>query len=466
MKRVRMYLRVLSLIAFGAFAVAAHAEDWKYVKSIQIPRPYVPIFAAVTPTGDCVVATFNNTRSEQPVNLPVIYVHKPLSETPGFYVVCTNPFPALRGYSGVAVDSAGNYYVAADTGGDDSWIRKFKPDGKPDMAFGNKGEVRPNRRVLGLDLKGDYLFATFGFGELVKIDARTGQIVGRVTAPPQAPPIRDVAVDPTRELIYGVANGAAWVWRGGKFNNLQGYKLERLTEDTLKAPKAGEGVYFDAFGDRLLMPVSELATLFVVDSKGNATKSEIAGGEGLVQSPSDAVLLADGETLFIPDMKPGPSGECLIHVMKRVAAVTKSAGAGEVTLPSLADAGLLKAKNGAATGVAAPSSEVGWKNSFDEAFGEAKRTGKPVLLYARTAQAKRCQDLEAGFLKSEEFVKAASKTIPFYFDVTSDSKLAQQLGIFRVPFIALYKPDGERIEMWLGRFDTNEVLTKINALVK
>jgi hypothetical protein len=460
-----------SRIAFLVFATAAalsstvRAEEWKYTKSIQIPRPYVPIFAAVTPTGDCVVATFNNTRSEKPVNLPVIYIHKPLSESPGFYVVCTNPFPALRGYSGVAVDSAGNYYVAADTGGLDSWIRKFKPDGKPESAFGTNGEIRPNRRVLGLDLAGNYLFTTFGFGELVKIDARSGQIVGRVPAPPQAPPIRDVAVDPTRELIYGVANGAAWVWRGGKFNNLQGYKLERLTEDTLKNPKAGEGVYFDAFGDRLLMPVSELATLFAVDSKGNATKSVIAGGEGLVRLPSDAVLLADGETLFIPDMKTGPSGECLIHVMKRVATVTKSAGAGEVTLSSLAAAGLLKASTEAAP-VAIASSEISWKSSFNEAFGEAKRAGKPVLLYARTAQARRCQELESGFLKSPEFVQAASNTVPYLFDVTTDSKLAQQLGIFRVPYIALYRPDGERIEMWIGRIDTNDVLKKLNEVVR
>ncbi|MGC8741296.1 MAG: thioredoxin family protein [Candidatus Sumerlaeaceae bacterium] len=456
------------LIAFTLIACSVQAEDWKYVKSIQIPRPYTPIFAAITPTGDCVVATFNNTRSEKPVNLPVIYIHKPLSESPGFYVVCTNAFPSLRGYSGVAVDSAGNYYVAGDTGGDDSWIRKFKPDGKPDISFGINGEVRPNRRVLGLDLAGNKLFTTYGFAELVCLDARTGRVLGQILPPPgEKPPIRDVAVDATREVIYGVANGAAWVWRGGKFNNLSGYKLERLTQEMLKNPKAGEGVYFDAFGDRLLMPVSDLATLFAVDARGNATKSEIAGADGLVQSPSDAVLLADGETLFIPDMKTGPSGECLIHVMKRVSAVTKTAGSGEVTLPSLADAGLLKASAGDATGASsAMGTELAWKTSFTAAFDEAKRINKPVLLYARNSAAKRCQELESGFLKSSEFVQLANKTVPFYFDVSSDPKLAQQLGIFRVPFIAIYKPDGERVDMWLGRFNTADVLTKLEQVTK
>lgn len=469
MKNVRLITSGVAAI-LALCSLGAYGEDWSYVKSIQIPRPYTPIFAAVTPTGDCVCGTFNNTRSEGLVDLPVIYIHKPLSDSPSFYVVCTNKFPPLRGYSGVAVDSAGNYYVAADTGGDDSWIRKFKPDGKPDVAFGINGEIKPGRRVLGLDLAGNKLFTTFGFGELVCLDAQTGKVLGQVLPQSKsAPPIRDVAVDPPRELIYGVANGAAWVWRGGKFNNLMSYKLERLTEDTLKNPKAGEGVCFDAFGDRLLMPVSELATLFAVDSKGNATKSEIAGANGLVQSPSDAVLLADGETLFIPDMKPGPSGECLIHVMKRVAAVTKSVGSGEATLPSLADAGLLKPPAAASTSAQTPTSmgsEIAWKNSFDAAFNEAKATRKPVLLYARTTAARRCQDLESGFLKSPEFVKLANKTVPFYFDVTSDPKLAQQLGIFRVPFIAVYRPDGERVEMWLGRFDTADVLAKLEQLTK
>jgi hypothetical protein len=446
------------------------AEDWKYFQSIQIPRPYTPIFAAVTPTGDCVVATFNNTRSDQPVELPVIYIHKPLSSTPGFYVVCKNSFPALRGYSGIAVDSQGYYYVAADTGGTDSWIRKFTPDGKPDPNFGVNGEVRPGRRVLGLDLAGNFLFTTFGFAELVKYDAKTGKLLGRVPAPPKdAPLIRDIAVDPTREWIYGVAKGACWVWKGGKFNSMEGYKLERLSEDALDQPKAGEGLCFDAFGDRVLMPVSRLATLFAIDSKGRITKSEIAGGEGLVKSPSDAVLLADGETLFIPDQSSGPSGECLIHVMKRIAAVTKTSGAGEITLPSLADAGLLKPASAQGTGAApaaAISGDVAWRTSFEAALAEAKRSGKPVLLYARTEVARRCKELEADFLKSKEFAAVASKFVPFYFDITSDSKLAQQLGIFRVPFFAVYRPDGERVEMWMGRFDTGELLGKLKELGK
>ncbi len=470
-----MIHRIVPLAAFCVmtlFMQSSWADQWQYVKSIQIPRPYVPIFAAITPTGDCVVATFNNTRTEQPVPLPVIYIYKPLSESPSFYVVCTNSFSALRGYSGVAVDSTGCFYVAADTGGNDSWIRKFRPDGKPDPQFGVNGEVRPGRRVLGLDIAGKYLFTTLGFAELVCYDARTGQLIGRV--PPlgkEAPPIRDIAVDPTREVIYGVAKGAAWVWRGGKLSDLSGYRLERLTQDNLQAPKAGEGIYYDAFAKQALLPVSELASLFAVDGNGNISKSELAGAGGLVQSPADAVLLADGETLFITDMKTGPSGECLLHVMKRASAVTRSADAQEVTLPSLADAGLLKASNGASP-TAAPAGQPGegsfsWRTSYEAARDEARRTGKPLFLYARTAAATQCQELESGFLKSAEFAKAAERVVTVFFDVTSDPKLAQQLGIFRVPYLAIYRPDGERVEMWMGKnIKTSEVVQKLNQVAR
>ncbi len=473
-----MKLRSLLVLALAcAFVGKALAEDWEYVKSIPIPRPYAPTFAATTPSGDCVVATFNNSKTEKPVELPVILIHKPLSDTPGFYVVCTNEFSAFRGYSGIAVDSEGNFYVAADTGGADSWIRKFTPDGKRHPSFGNNGEIRPNRRVLGLDLAGDYLFATFGFGELAKYSAKTGALVGTVPAPAKdAPLIRDIAVDPTRQIIYGVALGAAWAWKGGRFDNISGYKLTRISEDALKNPKAGEGIFYDAFGDRVLLPVSELATLFAVSPSGQISKSEIKGGEGLVRSPCDAVLLADGKTLFIPDMIAGPTGECNIHVMRRVGASTE-APTGAIALPSLADAGLLKpsapapapsSSQGAGTAKAAPApaGKITWRSNFAATLDEARQSGKPVLLYARTDVARRCGELEADFLKSDAFASAASKYLLVWFDVTSDPKLAQQLGIFKVPFIAIYRPDGERAEMWSGRIDTAEVLAKMGAHAK
>ncbi len=453
------------------WAALGGSAEWEYVKSVQIPRPYVPILAAVTPTGDCVVATFNNTRDEQPVELPVIYIHKPLTNTPSFYIVCKNKFPALRGYSGVAVDSAGCYYVSADTGGQDSWIRKFLPNGKPDPQFGVNGEVRPGRRVLGLDIAGNYLFTTFGFAELACYDARTGQLIGRVVPPEKnAPPIHDIAVDTTRELIFGVANGAAWVWRGGKFSNLAGYRLERLSEDLLKEPKVGEGVYFDAFGKQLLMAVGETTALYAADLEGKLSKSEITGGGGLVQAPADVVLLTDGETVFMPDKRPGPSGECLLHVMKRAKAVTRAAGDQEATLPSLAAAGLLRPASTSQpqpSPVAIEGSGVAWRSSFEAARDESKKVNKPIFLYARTSVAKPCQDLEANFLKSTDFAQVAAKVIPVFFDVTTDPKLAQQLGIFRVPFMALYRPDGERVELWMGKnIDTTDVLGKLSQAAR
>jgi hypothetical protein len=465
---MRRIIRNLAAVTTLAIPVLAVAEDWKYVKSISIPRPYAPIFAATTPNGDCVVTTFNNTPTAGSVDLPVIMVHDPLSENPGFYVVCKNPFAAFRGYSGVAVDSDSNYYVAADTGDNQSWIRKFLPNGKADPTFGTNGEVKPGFRVLGLDLTGKYLFTTFGFATLAQYDARTGQLLGTVAPPAGTPPnIRDIAVDPTREIIYGVAEGAVWIWKGGTFSNLSGYKIEQISEKAIKAPKAGEGIFFDAFVQRAIVPVSELSTLFSVDDKGHVSKSGIAGAGAGVRSPADAVLLADGQTLFISDMIAGDSKECSIHVMKRTAAQEEPAEESG-GLPSLAAAGLIGKPGQAKAAATAPiaGGKVSWRRNFDEAFDEAKQSNKPVLLYARTSLANRCTGLENGFLQSDKFVVASKSCVPFYFDLATDSKLAQQLGIFRVPYFATFKPGGDRVGMWHGAVDTAELLKGIEDAAK
>jgi thiol:disulfide interchange protein len=53
--------------------------------------------------------------------------------------------------------------------------------------------------------------------------------------------------------------------------------------------------------------------------------------------------------------------------------------------------------------------------------------------------------------------------VPIYFDVLSDTKLSQELGIFRVPNIAVYTPGGERKGVVQGRFEKQDLL---NLLTK
>jgi hypothetical protein len=49
-------------------------------------------------------------------------------------------------------------------------------------------------------------------------------------------------------------------------------------------------------------------------------------------------------------------------------------------------------------------------------------------------------------------------------DVTRQRQLALKLGIFRVPYIAVYSPDGNRLAVFLGKRDGREISSKLKEL--
>jgi protein disulfide-isomerase len=190
-----------------------------------------------------------------------------------------------------------------------------------------------------------------------------------------------------------------------------------------------------------------------------------------VRNLSDAVLLSDGETLFITDTTADSGGMCGIHVMRR---------AGQAAPPAADSLPMLAAAMTPATGGAPPGMEpaptasgtlagvggLNWRKDASAAFDEAKRTGKPVLLYARAATSKRCDEAEKGVLASPDFAAEAAPYIAVWFDITTDPKLSQQLGIFRVPTVSVYKPSGDRLGMLQGRMTPDEVLAQVRAGVQ
>ncbi len=460
-----------------AISSVGPAQDWQFKNTISIPPPYAPVFAATTPRGDVAVGTFNNRQQGGPVDLPVILIHQPLSATPTFFVVCRNQFGPFRGYSGLAVDAQNNYYVAADTGDDaTSWIRKFLVNGKPDVAFGQGGEVRPGRRVLGLEIAGEKLLTTLGFGQLAVLDRNTGRMVGTSAKPAPVLYVRDLAADPARQIVYAVAQGAAWVYEGGTFDNPSGYKPRRISPNVLETPRSGEGIYFDAVARRALIPEGRSGQLLSVSDSGQTQKSAILGATSNVKSIADAVLLADGQTLFVTDSTGGENGRCSIHVMQRSGGATVAPPSGDslASLATVAGAAPAGGAPGVVTGTANPfdaagaaaaasptAGTVAWRRDVRAAFQEARTSGRKLLLYARSAESKRCGEVEKDLVVSPEFAASAGNYVAAWFDVSTDPKYSQQLGIFRVPTVATFRPDGERIQMWQGKLDNAAVLDGI-----
>ncbi|MBX7246135.1 MAG: thioredoxin family protein [Candidatus Sumerlaeaceae bacterium] len=447
-----VFVSVLSVLSPGS----VFSQDWRFETTIPM-QGYVVVFVSTTPTGDVVATTFNSNKNRE-ANLPVILIHKPLSAQPSYHVVCQNTFPAFRGYSGIAVDKEGNYYVAADTGdGATSWIRKFSPSGKQDMAFGEGGQIAAGKRFVGLDIFDTYLFTTAAFAELMVFDTRTGKLVGKGPAvtqnAPGTPAIRDIAVDPSKQLVYGVAAGAAWVWEGGTFDNPATYKLRRLSPDTAGV-RAGEGVYFDPVSRKVLIPENETGNLLSVGEGATFSQSNVVKPSPTENQICDVVLLQDGKTLFITDLR-----RSQIYVMKR--------SEGD-TLPVLP--GTVAVADATPTAAAPPASSTGaggvtWVNEYKVALRQSRDQNKPLIVFFRAPSVNLCNELEAGYLTSPEFANLASQAIVCRFDVSSDRLLAQQLGVFKVPELAIYSSKGDRLTRTSGKIDPAKVTAEFQAAI-
>lgn len=434
-------------------ALPAGATEWEPVKSLSTGA-YTPVFLATTPEGDVVATTFNASGTDKQVDLPVILIRNPLSESPGLFAVCTNRFPAGRGYSGVAVDKDGNFYVAADAGQSaGSWIRKFDRSGNLVREFGQGGEISDGSRYLGLAVLGNHLLTTAAWGELRSYDTRTGQLVGKAPKGGGTPPyIRDIAVDPSRRAVFGVAEGAVWVWEGGSPENPANYRLRSLTE-RLSKPVSGEGVTFDPWSRKALFAFQPTRSLMSVDSSGHVEKSPVIGPQTQDARVADSVLLADGRTLFVSDLQGNA-----IHVMRRRADLENTLVDNSVEIPS-------PAAGSAARGRLEPPAGSGgsqWLSSYEDALRQAEQQQKPLLVYFRTDAARGAVDFERTFLASPDFQRVAPSFVKVKLNADQERLLSQQLGVFKVPYLAIFSPTGDRLAAFSGNIDVRQLMEQLS----
>jgi len=291
---------------------AVPASAWTYAKSIPL-QGFTPLFLAVTPEGHIAVAPFNTGRGADAAgnaDIPVIVVANPLTANPTLHQVCNNRFPAKRGYSGIAVDGEGSYFVSADTGdGNTSWIRKFRSNGQPDEAFGKKGELATGVRYLGLAVHGKHLISTASFAKLRVYDSQTGREISAATIFNEPPSVRDICIDPTTQNVYGVAQAAIWVWEAGTLDAAARFRFRRLSTD-MGPSIAGEGIFFDPLAAKAAIPLQKQSALMSVGADGKPEESKVpTKGQGAIV---DGVVLPNGSALFLSD-----SRQNQIHVFRR-----------------------------------------------------------------------------------------------------------------------------------------------------
>lgn len=440
---------LLAGLLIGMVASAGAVGEWEPVGMLPLPK-YNYSYLAATPNGDLLAATFNvDQQGAAAKRMPALLIRHPLGARPEVIELCSATFEAQRGYGGIACDAMGNFYISGDTGNPETcFVKKFLPDGSPDLRFGAQGELKPRRRCLGLDVVDSYLFLAVDWGQIGILDARTGAYLGAVPAAPGTVYLRDIAVDPASLRIYGVAAGTVVTWESGAPWNPGLYTFRALASAQGRV-RAGEGITFDPVDMAALITPVPGNTLLRVWPDGRTWASRL-------NSPSpdaplaDICLSFDGATLFVSDFNLRG-----IHVMRRQEAAL---------LASVSSAAAV-AEPGGADVRPAPTTEqvtpVEWKRSYYEVLEDSRRQGKPMIVYFRRGDVKLCEEFEKNVLLTPTFNALAQPFTCVFEDVNSNTLLAYRFGVFRVPHIVILDGRGETAGRFTGTIDPAQLARQI-----
>jgi len=418
--------------------------QWTYSGQVKIPKnPFM--FMSANPHGNIVAVTFNDNAAVTPI--PALLIQNPLSANPKVTELCRIPFEHWRGYSGVACDEKGNFYVSGDTGYDqNSFIRKFYSDGRPVPFFGNFGEIKPGLRCQGLDVFGNYLIVAVAWGKLYIYDRETGRKSGEILTG-EGNYVRDIAIDPSTLNIFGVSCGGAVLWSGGAPWDPSKYTFRRIT-DPGKQPDSGEGISYDAILRKSVITPNAYNHLYLVDVSG-----QIEVVRNVFPSPevrfTDSVVSFQGNTMFVSDM-----GTKTIHILKRTMDDRKneifSGFGGRIQMGDVPYN---------------ESDEVVWKSSYQDTYEEARKAGKPMFLFFMRKGLQTCQDLKESFLDTPEFQKAVRGYTLVQEDIAESSHAltAYRFGIYRVPSIVILDQNGEVSSRFIVNIDKNRVLEALGV---
>jgi hypothetical protein len=443
----RIRLTTLAAAVTALLGTVHAAGEWESRGMMAVPSQYYT-FLAATSSGDLLAATHNSAAANTPpAQYPALLIRNPTSTNPQVLQLTTALFEPQRGYGGIAADPSGAFYVSGDTGErTTSFVRKFQPNGQPDPSFGNGGEIRPNRRCLGMDALGNFLFLAVDWGEIMVLDTRSGRPWGIVPQQAKGSYLRDVTIDPKSLRLFGVAQGGVLMWGGGAPWSLAGYQHAQFSAPAGE-PRAGEGISIDPILRCLMVTPVRGNTLFEIFGNRSIRRTTI-----VTASPDahlcDTALSAEGTTLFISDMRART-----IHVMQRPFPQNTAPPP-----PTVVGAGATPA-----TQAPTLSAAIEWKRSYTDALQAARQAGKPMMVYFRRPGVTACDEFEKNVLLTNDFNGRAQGYVCVFEDAAASQLLARRLGVFRVPHVFILDRAGETKAEFTFNIDKTQFLNAIDA---
>lgn len=317
---------VFSALAFALAALAAPAQELGYTLVGELETQGPPMAIAADANGGIYYTVFS---FEGPNLSRCYYVADPLNENaPETHVLVDGAEEteevAGRGFTGIAVDGAGNVFLALESGANDTaTVRKLSPapDFEPVEEFFG-GIVYGEQRFNGLDLMNDEILILSTFGTVEFWNAVDSTPLYTVSGGESFQ--RDVAYNPNNGDIYiaknrdvaGAPYSAANIVRGNGPDDLESY----AEIEAGFIPQGGAGgqygvnaqlVEYDPVNDLILIPdqsSGEQPFLAMYSPDNTATPViSLDGSEsenGPMDTPADSVAITGegGETLvFVTD---------------------------------------------------------------------------------------------------------------------------------------------------------------------
>ena len=103
-----------------------------------------------------------------------------------------------------------------------------------------------------------------------------------------------------------------------------------------------------------------------------------------------------------------------------------------------------------------PAKGINWYDgTVDEAFAEAKQTGKPIYLYWGAVWCPPCHAIAATVFKSPEFIERSKLFIPVYLDGDNENAQAygEQFGVRGYPTMIVFDSNGDELTRIPGGID-------------